>query len=110
MRANSGPWTLAVLTPRAAVASEPSRLAWFLLETAVLVWCGGALWTLYGGDSKRADAGWRLAVSGYAGMLTGYDFTMLDLRVSGVPLGVASSGGDGRVLVRSPARERGRLG
>ncbi len=68
VRANSGPWTLAVLTPLSAFPYEPARLAWFLLEAAVLVWCGAKLWAIYGGDPAEADTGWLLAVSGYAGL------------------------------------------
>ena len=68
VRANSGPWTLAVLTPLTPFAYGPARLAWFLLEAAALVWCGGAVWSLYGGDPRRAAVGWLLAVSGYAGL------------------------------------------
>ncbi len=68
VRANSGPWTLALLTPLTPWPYEPARLAWFLLEAAILIGCGGMLWQLYGGDPTQADTGWLLAISGYAGL------------------------------------------
>jgi hypothetical protein len=66
LRANSGPFTLAALTPFTAFDYGTARFAWFTLELALLVLSGGVLWRLY--DGLGDILGWLLAVSGYAAL------------------------------------------
>jgi Glycosyltransferase family 87 len=68
MRANSGPWTLAVVTPFAGTDFGAARVAWLAAELGLLVFAGGTLWKLYSGNPAGTTYGWVFAVCGYAAL------------------------------------------
>ena len=68
LRANSGPWTLAVLRPFTLFDYGAARAAWLMLELALLFFAGGALWRIYDGDPNNVSASWIFAISGYASL------------------------------------------
>jgi hypothetical protein len=57
------PWALVVLSPLAPLPYQTGRFAWFVLNLALVVAAGDALWRYYGGAVARRGVGWMLAIT-----------------------------------------------
>lgn len=57
------PWTLALAMPISLFPYPASRLIWFLLSIAAIVWCTDSLWITYGGASHQRWWAWLVALT-----------------------------------------------
>jgi hypothetical protein len=57
------PWTLPFVMPFAALDYGTGRLAWLLVQFALVLVCAGAAWRFFGGPAERRWIAWGLALT-----------------------------------------------
>jgi hypothetical protein len=57
------PWTLPFVMPFAALDYGTGRLAWLLVQFALVLVCAGAAWRLFGGPAAQRWVAWGLALA-----------------------------------------------
>lgn len=57
------PWTLPFVMPFAALDYGTGRLAWLLVQFALVLCCAGAAWLLFGGPRERRWLAWALTLT-----------------------------------------------
>lgn len=57
------PWTLPLVMPLGLLDCRTAHLLWLAVQGVILVWCGDALWRLYGGAPSHRGLAWLLALT-----------------------------------------------
>jgi hypothetical protein len=57
------PWALPFVMPFAALDYGTGRLAWLLMQFALILFCAGAAWHLFGGPAERRWLAWALTLT-----------------------------------------------